>query len=540
MASDNSAAAQAWLEQSVSSVLPIPSEVLRGQLQQLFAALDGMSRLMALFHNLDSSAQSQEFFEWLLEFCTEQLQPSLWADRRVVVSLLRSGLHEDGLDTVEYLGRAARAEPTLGNDTEVFELALEISISSVSIFSENFLILDESRKMLIQACRGVRLPGENQWSGRSWPMDTFPCGLLGCLPATYLERDFLIEAASHVNDAGASYRSLPEALKEDRDVAIAFAEKQQGILICLPTQLFQDREVLRKGLNAEPHAIEALPPDLWRDDELVEIAALGWGASFFATDIGKLHAHRGDLVLKLAALNFSTLFFTPRSFGSDAEVVEAALTSPYAHWAGAKETWAARNAWNLLRLVWGGIVADVLKSDKNFVKKLLFSNGSLFGLCDTHQRADQALLFAAVSSDATALRDVDGSFWWPHKRRRVDPDGDAMRSHSVGSDDMARKLLSVNLECWSHLPADVKQQLKLDAFECCVCYQLPREEIRQCFEGHLICRECVNRILREAAFVMPRCPVCRSYVWTNDDIFSYGARNRFAERELQERIAVRA
>ena len=518
-------------------MLQIPSEPLQEDLQHLFAAPDGVNRLIALFQNFASSPQTLGFFAWFLDFCTEQLQTCLWADREVVVSLLASGLHDEGLDVVEYLCRATYTQPELAEDKCVFELALAVDISSVNAFSEHFLARDESRRALIQACRGTKLQGENKWGGRSWPLDTFPCGFLKSLPSTYCEKEFLLEAACHVDDAGVSFKELPEALRADRDVTLAFVESQVGILGCLPTSLLQDREVLRKGLKEEPRAIEVLPQELWQDEELVEIAALGWGATFFVSDIGKLHSHRRDLVLKLASKDFNTLFFTPRYYGHVAEVVEAALTSEYARWAGVRGRKEARHASQLIQMMWNDVVADVLKLDTTFLKKLLSSNGTLLGLCKKHQRGDPTLVFAAVSNDAAALKDVDESFWRSHKRRRINATDGARCNDTTDTDDMARKLLSANLECWLYLPPEVKQRLKLDKFECCVCYQLPGKEIRQCLEGgHLICQSCVDQILKEAVYAIPRCPVCRCYVWTDDNIFSYGARNRFAEKALQEQL----
>lgn len=553
MAQNSFAAANVWLEGSVSA-MQIPSEVLQEELRQLFTVPDGAERLSALFANFASSPQTSDFFEWFLKFCTERLQPSLWADQTLLLSLLTSGVHEVGLDVVEYLRRATNAQPELAEDPVVFKAALQVCISSVNAFNENFLMLPASRETLIEACRGEPMTPEDpdsddpdsvdeedddRWAGRSWPLDTFPGGFLRSLPSTYCDKGFLLKAACHVDDAGVSFKVLPKQLKADRAVATAFAKRQVGILECLPDSLMQDRRLLRKGLAVEPHAIEALPKECWRDERLVDLVATKWGATFFISDVGTMHSSRKELVLKLAAQDFNTLFFVPRFYGRDAQVVEAALTSEYARWAASKERKEARHASRLLQMVWEEVVADVLKTNVTFLQKLLPANGALFRLCSIGQRGDPLLVFAAVSQDAAALKAVDESFWNSRKRRRINSDSKCKEGEDV--DNVARKLLSINSESWLYLPQDVKQRLKLEAFECCVCYQLPKKEIRQCLEGgHLICQDCVEKVLKEAAYMVPRCPVCRCYVWNEDDIFSYGARNRFAETELRARLREQA
>jgi len=522
-----------------------PAEDQQAELRELFALPDGVERLKALFTALAQSPQTTEFVKWFLHFCTEQLEPGVWADRAVLTALLASRLDEEGFDVVEYLCRATCAAPELAEDKELFEASLKVCVSSVNAFKDNFLTLPESRATLVVACRDckIRTDGFDDWRGRFWPLDNYPLGFLASLPSAYCEKQFLLAAAVHVEDAGVSFRRLPAELRSDREVAIAFAQKQTGILECLPDALLRDREVLRAGLNEEPRALLALPKELWRDEELAQVAALKWGATFFSSEVGKLHHGCKALVLIVAASDFNTLFFVPRFYGCDAEVVEVALTSSYARWASANERRDARHASRLLRLAWDEVVAESLKADAAFLLRLLASNGSLLRLCPESQRTDLLFVAAAVASDASVLGDVGDGFWRPGKRRRLEGKGDAKRCCAEEAvDSLARRLLNINLECWLYLPSEVKARLQLEAFECCVCYKLPDREIRQCIEGgHLICRECAEKLLNDPVVALARCPVCRCVAWVDrasgPDDCDYGARNRFAEKELAKRLA---
>jgi len=62
--------------------------------------------------------------------------------------------------------------------------------------------------------------------------------------------------------------------------------------------------------------------------------------------------------------------------------------------------------------------------------------------------------------------------------------------------------------------------------ECCVCLQEPDAEIFQCYSGHLICKQCYERIMSGPKKI---CPTCRRKFST------IANRNRFAEEVMSKR-----
>lgn len=521
----------------------LPDKDLEAELRLLFSLADGRERFLQLLTDLDDRPpQSLEFFVWFLDFCTERLSPTLWADKEVLRVVLLSDLNADGMDVLELLRRACAAEPFLRRDFGLLVASLGVSLGAVTIFDVTFLEERSPKDVLIVACRGYYSLENNRWSGATWPLSRHPTGFLSYLPSSYLEKSFLIEAASYVHDEGTSFDLLPLALKADRDVALAFADKQCGILRYVPTSLFEDKDLLRAGLSRDPQELENLPRKFWEDEDLLPTVVASWGASFFASPLGAGLKKRKDLMLLLASECFDVLLYAAPELAFDEDLVEAAMTGKEAKTALATSD---RNDTQRLKKAWDCGVALALKSNPVFLKRLLSQNGRLLFLLERHHRSDRSLVTEAVRHEGAALKDADPSFWsYSGKRRKTEASEEARTNDELL---LAKSLIQENRGCWSFLPKHLRRLLDLEDFECCVCYDLPKEEIRQCLEGtHLICSPCANSLLMQAdasrlPSTLPVCPVCRGDVacFTFDlaTPLVYGARNRLAERELAARIA---
>jgi len=525
----------------------LPDKDLEAELQLLFSLADGRARFIQLLVDLDDRPpQPLEFFAWFLDFCTERLSPTLWAEKEVLRFALLSDLNADGMDVLELLRRACAANPFLRREFELLVASLGVSLGVVAIFDLTFLEEcpdkpDERPKdLLTAACRGSHF--QDRWSGTTWPLLMYPTGFLSYLPSSYLEKSFLIEAASYVHDEGTSYDLLPLALKADRDIALAFADKQCGILRYFPTSLFEDKTLLRAGLSRDPYELENLPRKYWEDDDLLPTVVASWGASFFASPLGTGLKGRKDLLLLLASDCFDVLLNAAPELAFDEDLVEAAMTGKEAQTALATEDGKGIQR---LKTAWDCGVALVLKSNPVFLKRLLSQNGRLLFLLERHHRSDRSLVTEAVRHEGAALKDADPSFWsFSGKRRKTEASEEARTNDELL---LAKSLIRENRGCWSFLPKHLRRLLDLEDFECCVCYDLPKGEIRQCLEGtHLICAPCANSLLMQTdasrlSSTLPGCPVCRGDVacltFDLETPLVYGARNRRAERELAARIA---
>jgi hypothetical protein len=536
--------ARAWLEWDRSQK-ELPPKDLDEELIKIFSLQDGRERLVQFIVDLDDCPpQKCEFLEWFLEFCTKKLPASLWAEKEILLFLIRSDLKTDGLDVVEFLRRACANRPELAEDSELLDASLRMCLSSVVAFAPSFLMKLESRAIVSVFCRGVYARSDDDygsWSGTLWPLKSYPRGFLSCLPENYIDKQFMVEAACFVNDRGASFALLPQELRGDREVALAFVFRQPGILRNVPPLLWNDRDFLRTGVAMDPQELEKLPERYWNDEDVIEAAVSSWGAEFFSSPVGKMHKGRKDFIVKTVHSAFEVLHRTTPELSSDAEVVEAAMTG-----CDARDALSGLDKEHLQRLqaVWDLRVSYALKSNFSFLKRLLSQNGRLLRLLERRHRSDPTLVVEAVRNDGAALLEVDPVFWNQRlKRRKVDVEGDG----DPGVNDavrLARALLRENRGCWSYLPSDIKLQLDLEKFECCVCYDLPKLEIRQCLEGgHFVCTPCAGKILAASDFSPqpPVCPVCRGDVVClavdRDCCCVYGARNRLAEQELAARIA---
>jgi len=541
-----SEAARAWLERTTLQ-REVPTEVLEKELLRIFLLKDGRGRLVQFLIDLDDCPpQKREFLAWFLDFCTGSLPASLWAEKEILIFLMKSDLSGDGMDVVEFLRRACEKRPELSEDFELLEASLQTCLSSVVVFGQAFLLEPEARAALTSCCKGAYTRAEDDfgsWSGTVWPLILYPKGFLSCLPAAYIDKDFMVEAACFVDDGGVSFSQLPWELKEDREVALAFVLRQRGILSNVSSLLWNDHDFLRTGVAMDPQELEKLPPKYWDDEVLLETAISSWGAAFFLSPVGRMHAGRKDFILKTVPSAFEVIHLTTPDLASDAEVLEAALTG-----CDARDALSGVDKAHLQRLqaVWDRHVSYSLKSCFGFLKKILGQNGRLLRFLEQRHRRDLTLVVEAVRHDGAALLDADPAIWNQRcKRRKVDAEG-RRESGSVRGEgsQLARALLRENRGCWNYLPSDLKAQLDLEKFECCVCYDLPTAEIRQCLEGgHFVCLPCANGILAASDFspLHPACPVCRGDVVClaadRDSRCVYGARNRLAEKELAAGLA---
>ena len=536
--------ARAWLERSTSQK-EIPGEILEDELLHLLLLQDGRGRLVQFFIDLDDCPpQKREFLAWFLDFCTGRLPASLWAEKEILLFAIKSDLSTDGMDVVEFLRRACANRPELAEDSELLDASLRMCLSSVVAFAPSLLMKPESKTMVSVFCRGIytrSVDDYGSWSGTSWPLKSYPKGFLSYLPENYMDKEFVVDAACFVDDEGASFALLPQELRGDRDVALAFVFRQRGILRNVPTLLWNDRDFLRTGVAMDPQELEKLPQRYWHDEDIIETAVSSWGAEFFSSPVGRLHKGKKEFIMKTIHSAFEVLHRTTPELSSDAEVVEAAMTGCDARDA---LTGSDKVHFQRLQMVWDVCVSYALKSNFTFLKKILSQNGRLLRLLERRHRSDPTLVMEAVRNDEAALLDIDPVFWnQRRKRRKVDLEGD--RELGVNdAEQLARALLRENRGCWSYLPSDIKVQLDLEKFECCVCYDLPKLEIRQCLEGgHFVCSPCAGKILAASDFSPrpPACPICRGDVVClavdRDCCCVYGARNRLAEQELAARIS---
>jgi hypothetical protein len=300
--------------------------------------------------------------------------------------------------------------------------------------------------------------------------------------------------------------------------------------------LLDDMDFWHLGLQQDPYEFEWLPPCYREDEALLRTTAVSWGGAFFSSPAGRPHRGRRSLVLAAVGESFDILRHASPELRADEEVVEAAMTGEASHAALTGMCGVARRQ---LRETWEEGVAPPLKANPEFLKRLLEQQGRLLGVLSREQRGDPTLVLHAVKNDGAALAEADTALWsLGPKRRRVVEAAKVLDPNHLG---LARALLQANQGCWSFLPPRLKRHLGLEHFECCVCLDLPIEEIRQCIEGgHLICGPCSRAVVAAAdqALQPPTCPVCRGDVTSFvTGGFVYGARNRLAENDLAARLA---
>jgi len=512
-----------------------------------------------------------------------QLPPRLWGNRDVLFLMLAQESMQKNFFALHLLDMAMTETPALAADVTIFLAALNASFCAACLFSASLLELPGVQQLLIDAVQrqmAAQSGGDDDDAqGRRalpWPRDHFPEGFLAALPASYSHRRFLLLAACHVDDRGASFRRLPEALRFDREVALSYARAQPGVLPHVGAALQADREVVQAAAQAAPDDLVCSP--LWADDELVCLALERWGVQLLDTRAGSAIRESRPLLLCAAELDCAVLsklareqsireeqqrallrgekvwhhnhlwdgFATSanREVGLDWGLVQASFTGPHARAllegrpADSSRLQALLRCTGsgaaLLRELWRRCVAASLRDDRGFVRGLLALHGGLLGVVDARYAVDEELVRVAVRQDGSALVHAGAELWSPEAPASSHDEPAAKRRRTAEEPlSLAKLLLGDNSDCWPLLPAGLRAQLRpLDRFECCVCAGLPTQGIRMCPEGnHFVCSGCAARVLLHDA----KCPVCRKDV-SNGDKRAFGARNRFAEEALREAL----
>ena len=426
----------------------------------------------------------------------------------------------DGRETDALIAAAYARRPELFSSPAPAEglvsSCLLAALSSLRFFSRPALA--EHRAQVCAACEA----SDGTWLDRMTGLQ-LPTAVLAWLPEDWLGDRGLLLAVARVDDGGASFGLLPEELRADRTLALAFAERNRNILRLVPQLaccLREDADLIHASARRDPAVLDELCSSQGRavDDQLLTDMARRHGARFFATAAGKARA--GDVRLALEAVRHSH---------DPAEVLAALSPDLRQHrgllrevFAGETCRWACTPAATpeaaagkleqadlcaSFTLVWAGLPAAVTQ-DWELVAELLADNGGLLGCLGEEHRASRSLVRVASRSQPLALRHAAAAVWLDEAddaqdgaceppKKKSNTGCAAATAASDGLEAFVAGLLCGNLDVWPLLPARLRERCSsLCARECAVCGGLDRDmRTCLCHPTHLVCAVCAEQLL---------------------------------------------
>ena len=282
-----------WLRSWYLDSRDLPDEATEEAIVRfLLSAPEGTLRAILDCLSLTRWSLPVRLQQWLHGLVTSRLPATMWV-RLEIVSFWRYLCGYPQACVLDRYGgivkEAHEAAPQVfeAANLEFFAACLDITAAAISYFPRE--LMAQHKATVVAALRAYE------------ELQPMPWCFLERVPTEWREdRDFVLQVLMYIDDSGTSYALLPEGLKEDFEVAMAFVESSGDRWPLLPEALKSNVALLEVALITGWREMDRLPEPLRSHPGLLAVAAGHGGPAFFTgTDVGRRHSDDEDLALCL-------------------------------------------------------------------------------------------------------------------------------------------------------------------------------------------------------------------------------------------------